>query len=916
MIADALATLSVLVLTAFALARVREEAVATRLSADGVPRPAGGPSASELAALTGGPPALLVLTATAQLGWSVQHSLPYIAAAAVVPIVLCTFVRRVVGPETSLAIPLVAWTLTCLGAVTAERLYPVSGIDQAKWAMVGVATFLAAAWIGSTWKTTARTITGTAVAVAGCIALALPLVPGIGVLVNGAPGWISVGPFLGQTGDAARILIIIGLGSMLYAASPTLRAGRVAPALLACWPVAFAAALGGYASDLGPVLVLTGAVAVMLIVCGPPPRVCIGFAAAGTVLVVATFFGVGKLRARIDQMVNPVTTDGQLQNTGAALRSFSTGGWLGTGFDNGSPLDVANVENDFVLAGIGEERGAIVVIAVCCLFGALVTACWLSARRATSAGPRLISTGLAAMVSVQALYVTLATINKAPVTGMVVPFLSNGGSSLTCMWIIAGIIVGIGAHRWRPAPSTPEQRVVTRVDRTNWTILGLWLAVIVLIAWQTVSPDVPARSAAQEAASRIPGPVVFRDGTPFLVPSTTSDAAADANVRTRALDSSVPHVNGDIDIAHFVDTNTSSGTCQRPWLEHLVVKKSCESPTMVTSLDSEVQAAARNSLGSHGYTGDVVALDLDDGSVLGLYSRRSDQHAYDAGYPAVYSQSAPGSTFKIVVAASALSTGQNTTTPVRDEYTPPGGTGVVHNAGDVAGGGDLTQALAESSNTAFAEIATRTGLEPITEMAAALSADSADFSTRPGIVVGDTADDPDALARTGFGQQDVRASPYEMAVAAGRLATNGALPRARVELGQCSDGRLDATPGTPPPDTALVLDDSLTAPVLDGMRAVVQGGHAGELGDLDMLVAAKTGTADDGLGSYDGWVIALAPAENPEVVVAVRILGGDESTRSGAADAAPIAAPVAVAAINAVREDIDPCRKSQGMQGN
>ena len=63
-------------------------------------------------------------------------------------------------------------------------------------------------------------------------------------------------------------------------------------------------------------------------------------------------------------------------------------------------------------------------------------------------------------------------------------------------------------------------------------------------------------------------------------------------------------------------------------------------------------------------------------------------------------------------------------------------------------------------------------------------------------------------------------------------------------------------------------------------------------------------------------MIALAPAENPEVVVAVRILGGDESTRSGAADAAPIAAPVAVAAINAVREDIDPCRKSQGMQGN
>lgn len=914
MIADMMATLALLTLAALALVRVHAESVATQVPGDGAPSFSGGRSSSELAALAGGPPALLVLTATAQLGWSVHESLPYVVAAAVVPIVLCVFVRRVVGEAASLVVPLAAWTLTCLGAVTGERLYPVSGIDQARWALVGVAAFLAAAWIGSTWKSTARTIAGTGVAIAGCVVLTLPLVPGIGVLVNGAPGWIALGPFVGQTGDLARILIIIGLGSMLYAAGPALRSGRVAPALLACWPVAFAGALGGYASDLGPVLVLTGAVAVMMIVCGPPPRVWIGFTAVGTILVVAMFFGVGKLRARIDQMLNPVTPDGQLQNTGAALRSFATGGWLGTGFNNGSPLDVANVENDFVLAGIGEERGAIVVIAVCCLFVALVTACWLSATRATSAGPRLISTGLAAMVSVQAIYVTLATINKAPVTGMVVPFLSNGGSSLTCMWITVGLIVGIGAHRWRPVPSATDLNIVARVDRTKWATLGLWLTVIAVVAWQTVEPEVPARSEAQEAASRVPGPVVFRDGTPFLSASTVSDPTTGSDVHTRTLDSSMPQLNGDIDAAYFVNMNTGVGTCSRPWLEHLVVKKECESPTMVTSLDSAVQTAARDSLDSRGYTGDVVALDLDDGSVLGLYSQRSNQHSYDAGYPAVYSQSAPGSTFKTVVAASALSAGLNTTTPVRDEYTPPGGVGIVHNAGNFEGGGDLTRALAESSNTAFAEIATRTGLQSITQMAATLSADSADFSTRPGIAVGGTEGDPDALARTGFGQQDVRASPYEMAVAVGRIATNGALPRARVELGQCISDELDINPSTPPPHTA--LDDFVTGPVLDGMRAVVQEGRAGELGDLDIAVAAKTGTADDDHGSYDGWIVALAPAESPEVVVAVRIFGGDQSPRSGAADAAPVAAEVTIAAIEAVRKDTDPCSESHGRLGN
>lgn len=246
----------------------------------------------------------------------------------------------------------------------------------------------------------------------------------------------------------------------------------------------------------------------------------------------------------------------------------------------------------------------------------------------------------------------------------------------------------------------------------------------------------------------------------------------------------------------------------------------------------------------------------------------------------------------------------------------PAAGGGVHNAGKVDGGGDLVTSLAESSNTAFAEIATRTGLANITETAQLLSGQAAEFPTYPGIVVGGDGDDPDSIARTGFGQQDVRATPFEMAVVAGRIATNGALPPAHFQAGVCSpDGVLhrDISETTPP---NIELDGAVTRPVIAGMTAAVEDGHAGALGDLAFPVAAKTGTADNGHGQYDGWVVALAPADDPKVVVATRVYGSDGTSRSGAGDAAPIAAAVTVAALDAMREDIDPCRGIHEKQGN
>lgn len=843
-----------------------------------------------------GPPALLVLVSLAQLGWTPIRSAPYVVAAGAVVLLLVIVTTRVTGATASIAGITGAWMLSCLGAVTAERLYQESGVDQAYWLCLAALVFVIAAIIGSRWRTTPPLNVGAGIAVIGCVLLMLPLIPGIGVRMYGAPGWITVGPLTGQPGDIARLLIIAGMGTMYYAVGPAVRAGRLGPVVRSSWPMLAAAGIGGLTSDLGPVLVLGGAVAIMLGLCGPPLRILLGMLAVITVAAMGLFVVVGKLRDRLDQMLNPITSDGKYQNTGLAQLALARGGGFGTGFGHGNPHSVANVDNDFVLAGIGEERGMLALVAVLALFTAVTIAVWASARRASSGGPRLVAAGLAAMLTVQSVYVVCAALNIAPVTGMVVPFLSRGGSSLMGVWGLLGVAVGLGAHRERKVYSRAEHTLGDRVDLAGHITVAAWMTLCaLLLVLPTLRPIAPNDVTTATAPGK--GPMVLRDGTPAILVSIDGDddrLSPDVAPENRAA-------------FNFADSVTGLGACSYEWSDEIVMRKPCR--TVVSSIAPAVQDAARTAFLDAGVEGDAVAIDTASGEILALYS--TPQSRQPAGIedgevasPAVYTASAPGSTFKVVVAAAATNAGINTTTPVLDSYVPPGGTSAIHNAGLVDGGGRLETALAESSNTAFADIATRTGGDDISAMAETLSSwpyQPGTFANISRITVGVDLDDPDALARTGIGQQDVRATPLAMAVVAGNLTTNGAMPSPRLQAGLCdgttfarADGHLNAE----------TLSPTVTTPVLDGMRQAVTTGHAGALADLDIPIAAKTGTADDGQDVYDGWIIATST----QIAVAVRIWASEAGvSRSGAADASPIASNVLQTAQRGIGEDVNPC---------
>ncbi len=342
------------------------------------------------------------------------------------------------------------------------------------------------------------------------------------------------------------------------------------------------------------------------------------------------------------------------------------------------------------------------------------------------------------------------------------------------------------------------------------------------------------------------------------------------------------------------------------------------------TLRADVQRIAKAALGDH--DGSVVAMDPRTGAILAMWSQPSfdpntlSAHDFtavgalrrqlladprDPLLAAAYQERYfPGSTFKIVTATAGLDSGQVTeNTPVyevRTQYVPPLTTNPIHNFNNVACGGPLLDILRVSCNTAFAQMGVDLGA-PIMVSAAERfgfnqtvpfdlsGAAKSFFPDLPSF----TQNTP-KLAQSAIGQNDVQASPLEMAMVAAAVANGGILMKPHVlkEI-RNPDGSVLRSYESSVWRTAMT---SATASVLrEAMIEIVRSGTATRMAIPGVTVAGKTGTAQLGTtpASSHAWVIGFAPADNPVVAVAVLVKaqpGVSEIT--GGQVAAPIARQV------------------------
>ncbi|MEK0307311.1 peptidoglycan D,D-transpeptidase FtsI family protein [Bifidobacterium favimelis] len=327
-----------------------------------------------------------------------------------------------------------------------------------------------------------------------------------------------------------------------------------------------------------------------------------------------------------------------------------------------------------------------------------------------------------------------------------------------------------------------------------------------------------------------------------------------------------------------------------------------------TSINPHLQEIAYKALDKR--SGAVVAYEVNTGRILAMVSTPSydpnslAKHDGDAAGKAFTDLSSrpdnpmlnravselypPGSTFKLVVAAAALESGHyqaDSSLPAGASYTLPGTNHQLTNATYQGNGSDgkisMTDAIAFSSNTAFAQLGVALGDKAISEQAAKLGYGSSitlDGTTNTGTPLKSVASKfptdvtPDRLALASIGQGDTLTTPLEAAMTAAAVANGGRLMKPTlVDKVRSSD--LSIISETTPAVYSQAFSSQTAKALTEMMKAVVTK-DSPALQIPGVQVAAKTGTAQ--LGDkrlHDGWTVGFAPADNPKVAVAVVTYG-------------------------------------------
>jgi cell division protein FtsW (lipid II flippase) len=403
-------------------------------------------------------PILLLLSATALLhfarggDWdSVSFGSAAGFAALVVAVHLVLSIR--LRGADQVLLPIVA-TLTALGLVAVARLQPNLAPRQALWVLIGSVALIVAAlfvprvdWLGRyryTWL------------VGGLALLGTTLLFGLDPNGSGMRLWLGYGGFYFQPSEVLKIVMAVFFASYLaekraLLSHAPLRVGPMtlppfaylAPLLimwalsmgLLVWQRDLGAALLFYLVFLGLLYASTGRTYVL------PGLILLVVGA----LVAYFLFDHVQLRTRVWLDPWPYSADDGFQIV-QALNAFAAGGVIGSGLGFGYPEYVPAVHTDFVLAALGEELGLIGTLGIVALYLMLVHRAFRIALRAPSDFTMLLAAGLGTILGLQGFIILAGNLRIIPITGITLPFLSYGGSSILANFMMIGLLLRISAE--------------------------------------------------------------------------------------------------------------------------------------------------------------------------------------------------------------------------------------------------------------------------------------------------------------------------------------------------------------------------------------------------------------------------------------------------------------------------------------
>ena len=331
---------------------------------------------------------------------------------------------------------------------------------QAVWAGVGLVALLIALHIPYWhWKAGAKL----GVALSAFLLLAV-LIPHVGISIGGARRWLGHGAINLQPSELAKLALIVYLARAATVnpkAMQNLQGGLLQPLLV----IGMLAALIAKEPDMGTTIVLTGTGLVMLSMAGARAKHMTGL--IGGALVIGTLYAVSKpyrlhrLSAFLDPKADQYHTGYQVWH---ALIALGSGGITGFGLGEGrEKLYLPMANTDFIFPVIAEEWGLIGTVALLVVFLLIAWRGFNIAYQTKNAFGTLLAAGLTTMISLQALLNISVATSSLPNTGVPLPFISYGGSSLVLMMACIGLLLNISRY-----PDGPNVKSKVEPNEDEW----------------------------------------------------------------------------------------------------------------------------------------------------------------------------------------------------------------------------------------------------------------------------------------------------------------------------------------------------------------------------------------------------------------------------------------------------------------
>jgi cell division protein FtsW (lipid II flippase) len=381
-------------------------------------------------------------------------SLVYPGAVAAVFIILHVVMRILLPMADGLILPLAAG-LTFLGLVMIERLDPKLALEQLLWIAVAAVAFILVVLLLRNYEVLAQY--KYTLGIAALVLLALPML--FGTEVNGARLWLKIGPMSFQPAELAKVLLVIFLAAFfaekheLLSISTHRVLGIPVPEikyfvpLLIMWGISVLMMI--FQKDLGSSLLFFGIF------------ICMVYAATARktyVLVGAALFLLGAflcylafshVQVRVETWLNPfnpATIQRESYQISQSLFALSSGGVSGSGLGLGYPRLIPSVSTEFIFSAVGEELGIIGAVAVVLMYILLVARGIKVAIVHRDDFGKLLAVGLTSVIALQAFIIMGGVTRLIPLTGITLPFVSYGGSSLLANFILLGLLL-ILSHR-------------------------------------------------------------------------------------------------------------------------------------------------------------------------------------------------------------------------------------------------------------------------------------------------------------------------------------------------------------------------------------------------------------------------------------------------------------------------------------